>query len=430
MKRNLLLIIVVLIVVGVVAVSGVGFGKAMKYYGILAGVSLVMCLVSGLFLKHVVALRKFPIVIGMPRIFGIAALVFGLVHGGSAFFGQFGGFSGVAYLPNVYWWPIGLGVAMLLIMFGVLFHKKLKWMLYIVGVLLVFHVLIIGSDFVKLTNLSIHGRHATQMEGVASHSNMNVGMNMSMPIVTGQGRYNVSFLHPDLVMSGVQVPLRFKVFDAGTGNEISLFSMSYDKLMHMIVVDESLEYFAHIHPSLDMDKGFLIEHAFPHAGRYHVYVNFVPLGEKVEQQFGFSLQVGGKELLKKIGFDSEIKSKQFEFFDISWSSTLPLSANKMSAGQQPIWFTVKKDGKDFADIHPYLAAFGHLTMVNTKTFAFVHVHPKQSQRLTVDSRSGPTVEFLPMSYYNNIEPGDYRMFGQFNLGGKTITSSFDVTIAP
>ncbi len=49
--------------------------------------------------------------------------------------------------------------------------------------------------------------------------------------------------------------------------------------MHLIIVEQDLSYFAHIHPTLiGADGNFTINHTFPESGTYKLWVDFKPKG--------------------------------------------------------------------------------------------------------------------------------------------------------
>ncbi|HVZ58266.1 MAG TPA: ferric reductase-like transmembrane domain-containing protein, partial [Patescibacteria group bacterium] len=68
-------------------------------------------------------------------------------------------------------------------------------------------------------------------------------------------RYTASFLPEPPVVANTPTKLTFKIYNAATGDEIKLFSRVYTKLIHLVIVNESLTYFSHIHP-VQTDAGF------------------------------------------------------------------------------------------------------------------------------------------------------------------------------
>ena len=59
---------------------------------------------------------------------------------------------------------------------------------------------------------------------------------------------------------------------------MSQFEIVHEKLMHVFVVSENLEYFAHVHPTLQSDGRFTLPLRFPYGGMYRMLADFYPAG--------------------------------------------------------------------------------------------------------------------------------------------------------
>lgn len=101
------------------------------------------------------------------RAIGVSAFYFGLLHAMFAFFGQLGGFGGLGFLSNKYLLAISLSFIALIILFlmaatsfdfMVAKMTFLKWKLlhrfvYLAGVLILIHALMLGTHFSDLLAL-------------------------------------------------------------------------------------------------------------------------------------------------------------------------------------------------------------------------------------------------------------------------------------
>jgi hypothetical protein len=242
-------------------------------------------------------------------------------------------------------------------------------------------------------------------------------------------RYTVSFSHDPIITPGQPTTLHFTVYNAATGSEVKLFSRVYEKVMHLIIVDESLSYFAHIHPVQD-ENGFSITTSFPNEGNYRFYIDFQPLGA-IEQQMGFSLSVGNQRSIQKSTFPPDKNlTKTFGNYLVTISYPHPLLAKELSNGNQKITFTIKdaETNKPITNLKPYLASFGHLVMINETTFDYLHVHPDRLTPPPNNANGGPDVTFLPLGLYGPIKPGIYRAFAQFNPENKLFTADFTIIV--
>lgn len=279
-------------------------------------------------------------------------------------------------------------------------------------------------------SFGIHSQHIEMAKKAAQQSKTNNNPNMLSSLQGDKTkRFTVSFLHPEIIEPNTNTQLTFQVYDAATGNKVKVFQQLYGKIVHLIIVDSELKYFNHIHPE-QKDNGFSITTQFPKEGVYHVYADFQPLGA-VEQQFAFTVSVGNAvdEQLSNAKPDTNL-TKTFGQYEVTLSKPTPLRATEMSIGGQELMFTIKNaDTKQpITNLKPYLEAFGHLVMINEKTFEYIHVHPADLRVPTPDENGGPTVAFMPLGLYKPIQPGTYRIFAQFNPNGELFTADYTIKI--
>ena len=276
-------------------------------------------------------------------------------------------------------------------------------------------------------NLSLHDEHRKMAEETKSNPGMEYMMNMPGMQGDRTKRYTVDWDYAEPVKAGQENDIRFRVYDASNGEPVSLFTKNYEKLMHLIIVDNTLSSYQHIHPEFK-DGWFEIPITLPKDGRYNLYLDFVPVGA-IEQQIGLSLRTAGYSPETPKEFEPETDLvKKFGDYEVKLSYAKPLRAAQMSVGATHLKFEISKDGQPVTSLKPYLGSFGHLVMINTKTFEYTHVHPVQFGNLLPDQSGGPEVEFIPMSIYAPLKPGVYKLFGQFNPDNSLITSDFTVRV--
>jgi hypothetical protein len=244
-------------------------------------------------------------------------------------------------------------------------------------------------------------------------------------------RYTASFNHPQTVLPNQDTPLHFQIFEASSGNPVSIFRIAYAKPMHLIITDSTLSYFSHMHPT-QQGNDFTITTQFPKTGLYHIYINFQPLGG-IEQQMAFTLPVGVEENdtvnLSTQPVDKAV-TKVFGDYAVTMNTHGTLRAEDMSLGVSKISFTLTdaKTKQPITTLKPYLNSFGHLTMIEENTYDFLHIHPYNVTIPAPDATSGPTVDFLPIGIYGAFKPGIYRAFAEFNPDGKLFTADFTVKV--
>lgn len=438
------------------------------------------------------------------RAIGVSGFFFALLHSYFAFFGELGGFEGLPFLNSRYLIAISLSATALIIL-GLMASTSFEWVInkfsypkwkmlhrfvYLAGLLIVIHSLMLGSHFADLSgtipqifslalafllvleafrfdnylslrfpvlpevgltfflisiligivgtltygpsnltnSLSLHEAHK-QLAADVQKGNSTPDAFKNIPGLQGDRtkRFSVDTDFPTSIEPGKAALLKFRVFDAGSGAPISLFTRNYEKLMHLIIVDNDLNSFQHIHPDFK-DGWFEIAVTFPQNGRYHLYMDFLPTGA-IEQQFAFPLIVGPSEIPASNLALNENSTFTTGNFNITLTYNKPLKASELSLGAQNLNFNITDlKGNPITNLKPYLGSFGHLVMINTKTFDYLHVHPYQIGTSTPDQNGGPEVAFMPLGIYGAIKPGTYKLFAQFNPDNNLIVSEFIVKV--
>lgn len=449
------------------------------------------------------------------RALGVSAFYFACLHAIFAFFGQLNGFSGLAFLGIDFLIPVILGLTALTILFvlaltsfdlviqkiGVKNLKLLQYLIYIAGILILVHMVLLGTHFGNLRSIipqivffaltfllvletiridnylqkyivnprfgittgvmviiaagfyfavinpfasqsnpvsfDIHAAHK-QLAQIAAQQNQNSNQKFAVDISKLPGldgdrtkRYTVSMsTDPANPLPNQDVTIHFKIYDATSGNPVNYFKFIYAKKMHLIIVNSNLSYFTHIHPEQD-DQGFSITTQFPANDVYHIYIEYQPFGG-IEQQTAFSVPVGNVEQTQPATQSAkpDITTKTFGKYEVTMNTNGQLSASDMTFGNQKISFTVKdaKTHKPITTLKPYLATFGHLTMINESTYNFIHVHPYSLVVPPPNANGGPTVDFLPIGIYGSFKPGIYRVFAEFNPDNNLFTADFTVKL--
>ena len=234
-------------------------------------------------------------------------------------------------------------------------------------------------------------------------------------------RYDVSLQSdPAAPSSKEPVTLTIIVTERETGKRIGQFEVIHDKLVHLVVVSDDLSYFAHIHPRLD-DKEmiFTIQHTFPTAGRYVMWVDAKPRGGG---QFakGFHLDLKGGDVRKPAPI---VADKNFAKYVAAGSQTYQVRLmvpESIKSGQdvEIVFKLSDSQGSSITDLEPLMAAGGHCVIIHSDVGKFFHVHPLEE--VGAGWRGGPAVAFRA----NFPSPGLYKAWGQFQHRGNVITADF------
>lgn len=66
---------------------------------------------------------------------------------------------------------------------------------------------------------------------------------------------------------------------SGHGTVIKDFETIHDERVHLVIVRNGLDSFAHLHPQIRSDGNLVVQYAFPVGGTYRLYADFQPMGE-------------------------------------------------------------------------------------------------------------------------------------------------------
>jgi outer membrane murein-binding lipoprotein Lpp len=211
--------------------------------------------------------------------------------------------------------------------------------------------------------------------------------------------------------SGEETKIELSLSDAA-GKPIEKFDVNHEKLMHLIVVSEDLSTFNHIHPDYKGNGKFEVTTAFPNGGSYKLYADFIPTGS-TQMTITSQLKVDGEKQAAQPLVKDATLTKEVDGVSAS------LNISSLKSGQEvDLIYTLNdaKTKKPITDLQPYLGAIGHVVILSEDLNRYLHVHPKEG------NESGPTAEFST----SFPEPGMYKIWGQFQRGGKSFIVPFTV----
>ncbi|TAG96063.1 MAG: hypothetical protein EAZ09_04030 [Oscillatoriales cyanobacterium] len=201
------------------------------------------------------------------------------------------------------------------------------------------------------------------------------------------------------------------------GRAIANFDTFQQKLMHLIVVSDNLQFFSHLHPSYKGNGSFEVEANFPQPGSYTLFGDYKPSGEK-EQVSVMKKQVAGdNKPATAIDFNS---TKTFG----DTKANLTFSQSKVKAGEEvTLMFNLQQNSNNqpVTDLQPYLGERGHLVILKQSSpltrADYIHAHAMK------DSPDGQ-VQFMT----SFPQSGKYKLWGQFNRNGKIVIADFWVNV--
>ncbi|MBI0577144.1 hypothetical protein IEC97_07205 [Neobacillus cucumis] len=188
------------------------------------------------------------------------------------------------------------------------------------------------------------------------------------------------------------------------GDPVNDLEVNHEKLMHLIVVNEHLDKYYHIHPNEIGPGKFAIPYQLAD-GPYKAFIDVklknlnykvepVPftVGNSVENHSHPSL-VPDQTFIKTIdGKTVEMKVSSFE-----------------DGKQVTLQFKL-----DESTLEPYLGAAGHVVILNENADQYLHVHPKDESKPVFETQFD--------------HPGIYKIWAEFKQAGKVRVFPFIIKV--
>lgn len=190
------------------------------------------------------------------------------------------------------------------------------------------------------------------------------------------------------------------------GKVITDFGVSHTKEMHLVVARDDLKYFYHLHPAMDEQGVWHVDFVPNASGRYWLYADFVDV-ENRPYTLRFSKDVPGA--VTNHGFvRDERHQKSYQGTNVTFESV------EVEGGTELRFALTDTEGNPVV-LEEYLGAKGHSVLLSSVNGAYVHSHPSP-----VETTRGGATFFVPLER----DPA-YRIFTQFQIEGRVITTVFD-----
>jgi len=220
-------------------------------------------------------------------------------------------------------------------------------------------------------------------------------------------------VEPPRIPSAHPITLEFRISDPATGASVRDFQIVHEKLFHLFIVSQDLEYFAHVHPQLGSDAVFRLDTTLPKPGTYRLLADFYPTGgtpqlvPKTITTAGYTTPL--EAAIPRLAPDLSPKQAT------NLTAELRLDPPQPIAGKKTMLFVhlTPADG-----LEKYIGAWAHLLAVSNDLVDTIHDHP-------FIANGGPDMQF------NIFFPREaaYRVWIQFQRKGVVNTVAFTIPVS-
>lgn len=187
-------------------------------------------------------------------------------------------------------------------------------------------------------------------------------------------------------------------------------TLSHEQKIHLIIVNEDLSYFNHIHP-VETIGGYTVKTTFPASGKFYLFADYKPEGSgQVVNKL--EVNVPGTAPSPHVYTGEKLTGNSG-----AYSISLIADQGKFTSGHMMIDGILKKDGKEIdpSTLDDFLGAKAHVVLISVDDKAYIHAHPEVENGRYKLHASFP-------------KPGVYRGWIQFQAEGKVYTTDYVINV--
>lgn len=217
---------------------------------------------------------------------------------------------------------------------------------------------------------------------------------------------------PKPLRAGRATELRLAIRHPKTGALVKDFEVVHERIFHLFVIGQDLDYFAHEHPTQRADGWFAHSVTLPKSGAYRIVADCYPKGATIQFLAKTLITAGADpaKLAQRAALTPDLAPQKGKNLEVK----LTIEPKDPLAGKETLLFF---DLSPADGLEQYLAAWGHMLIASDDLIDLVHDHPLYAD-------GGPRVQF------NVIFPREaiYRVWVQFQRRGVVNTVAFNVPV--
>jgi hypothetical protein len=202
--------------------------------------------------------------------------------------------------------------------------------------------------------------------------------------------------------AGQSASLRL-MLHAADGTMLKHFDVVHEKKVHLVIVREGLDTFAHLHPQVDDEGNLVVQYTFPVGGDYRLYADFQSVGQ-MPATASTRIRVAGDS---PVAPPLTANVPGFVMGD-GLNAKVAVERARTSSDATIRFEIVDPNEQPIQNLQPYLGAKGHLQIISSDGQEYVHAHPIDAQ----PSDASNVVVF----HAAHRKGGIFKGWGQFQRG--------------
>lgn len=220
---------------------------------------------------------------------------------------------------------------------------------------------------------------------------------------------------PRVLAPNEDIKLKFNVEDPDTNKTVQDFTVMHEKLYHLFLVSQDMQFFRHVHPEKQPDGSFVLDAKFPHPGLYRVLSDFYPTNG-TPQLIARTVMVPGEGFkLTPAKLTADVEPKQTENLHVE----LAMDPPQPLAGFKTIMFFKLTPNEG---IEQYIGAWAHVMAASSDLIDMIHTHPIY----VTDPDDGAYKQIQINMIFPRV--GMYRVWIQFQRHGIVNTAAFNIPV--
>ncbi len=196
---------------------------------------------------------------------------------------------------------------------------------------------------------------------------------------------------------------------------------THTQKMHLLIIDDGLEDYSHIHPTPLNDAGvYEFEWSPKKQANYRIWADLWPLATNA-QEYVIADLISDQKAPSEINRNISMESSTDGYTAKLSFNTNNLTVEKAAMGK--VVFT-DSDGNPVKYLEPIMGAYAHIVGFSEDMKTIVHIHPMGIEPSQISDRGGPDLQF----HTEPTNPGFIKLFAQVQIKGKELFFPFGIIV--